>query len=348
MTHVQYVWDPIEDNVIRECDGSGNVLVDYTTEPTLYGSVISQDRGGQVRHYHYDGQGNTTELTDENGNVTDTRKYSAFGEVTESTGTTEFPYQWRDTSTRASTGTGHCCIYDHQLAHVSILGKTYAPQTGRTLGVSKLHLLESYNSITVIGIEQRGMVASQVQRKNTDKQNCEDWVKGSVLLSNLLDTLKARGKRTCKKVPTVFCVDCSQGGLKVPDEGGHYDCDKKEITICYEQLKGSKDKFFMVLKHEALHWFDHCCGSACGKGSLEWWSTFCKRSACHEIRAVCYSKACDNAADRDACIVAAATKSVEHHMQCKDSAGQYVREMLAKCSFKVDPMFPFDPPTIDI
>ena len=94
MPEVNYFWDEIEDNVIEEYDENGNTIVEYTTEPTLYGAVLSQDRGGQVRHYHYDGQGNTTELTDENGNVTDTRKYSAFGEVTESTGVTEFPYQW--------------------------------------------------------------------------------------------------------------------------------------------------------------------------------------------------------------------------------------------------------------
>ena len=94
MPEVNYFWDEIEDNVIEEYDENGNTIVEYTTEPTLYGSVLSQDRGGQVRHYHFDGQGNTTELTDENGNVTDTRKYSAFGEVTESTGTTEFPLQF--------------------------------------------------------------------------------------------------------------------------------------------------------------------------------------------------------------------------------------------------------------
>ncbi len=99
MAHVKYFWDEIEDNIIEEYDGdTGNTIVEYTTEPTLYGQVLSQDRGGQIRHYHYDGQGNTTELTDENGNVTDSRKYSAFGEVTASSGTTEFPYQWGATS----------------------------------------------------------------------------------------------------------------------------------------------------------------------------------------------------------------------------------------------------------
>ena len=94
MAHVKYFWDEVEDNVIREYDENNNTIAHYTTEPTLYGSVISQERSGQTRYYHFDGQGNTTELTDENGNVTDTRQYSAFGEVTESTGTTTFPYQW--------------------------------------------------------------------------------------------------------------------------------------------------------------------------------------------------------------------------------------------------------------
>ena len=34
-----YFWDEIEDNVIEEYDGdTGNTIVEYTTEPTLYGS----------------------------------------------------------------------------------------------------------------------------------------------------------------------------------------------------------------------------------------------------------------------------------------------------------------------
>ena len=94
MPEINYFWDEIEDNVVREYDENNNTVASYTTEPTLYGSVLSQDRQGEVRHYQFDGQGNTTELTDESGNVTDTRRHSAFGEVTESTGTTECLYQF--------------------------------------------------------------------------------------------------------------------------------------------------------------------------------------------------------------------------------------------------------------
>jgi RHS repeat-associated protein len=89
-----FLWDPIEDNIVEEFDDAGNTIADYTTEPFLHGDVISQHRGGQSRFYHFDGQGNTTSLTDANGNVTDTYAYNAFGEVTERTGSTVNPFQF--------------------------------------------------------------------------------------------------------------------------------------------------------------------------------------------------------------------------------------------------------------
>ena len=44
----RYLWDPLEDNVIAEFDESNNLIVDYTTEPELYGNVISQHRDGET------------------------------------------------------------------------------------------------------------------------------------------------------------------------------------------------------------------------------------------------------------------------------------------------------------
>jgi len=93
MPHVSYFWDEIEDNLVEEFDGdAGATIASYTTEPTLYGSALSQNRSGQKRHYQFDGQGNTTELTDVSGAVTDTRRYTAFGEPTVSTGSTPTPF----------------------------------------------------------------------------------------------------------------------------------------------------------------------------------------------------------------------------------------------------------------
>jgi RHS repeat-associated protein len=93
MVAVNYLWNPINDNIVREFDDAGATVGEYTTEPDLYGNVVSQYRNGQTSYLHFDGQGNSTELTNEAGEVTDIIRYSAFGEVTERSGTTELPFQ---------------------------------------------------------------------------------------------------------------------------------------------------------------------------------------------------------------------------------------------------------------
>ena len=90
----RYLWDPVEDNIVKELDDAGNTTANYTTEPYLYGDLISQRRAGQSSFYHYDGQGSTTSLTDSAANVTDTYAYSAFGELTARTGGTVNPFQY--------------------------------------------------------------------------------------------------------------------------------------------------------------------------------------------------------------------------------------------------------------
>jgi RHS repeat-associated protein len=90
----RFLWDPVEDNIVKELDDAGATVADYTTAPLLYGDLISQHCDGQSHFYHFGGQGSTTELTDSSGNTTDTRRYSAFGETTESTGSTDFPFKY--------------------------------------------------------------------------------------------------------------------------------------------------------------------------------------------------------------------------------------------------------------
>jgi RHS repeat-associated protein len=91
MVAINYLWNPINDNIVREFDDAGNTVAEYTTEPDLYGNVISQYRDGQTGHLHFDGQGSTTELTNDTGTVTDTIRYSAFGELVNRTGPTAIP-----------------------------------------------------------------------------------------------------------------------------------------------------------------------------------------------------------------------------------------------------------------
>ncbi|WGO96912.1 putative Ig domain-containing protein [Saccharophagus degradans] len=66
----------------------GEQVVSYS-----YGhDLLSQDRAGEYRFYHYDGLGSTRALSDGSGMLTDTYDYEAFGEVLGQEGGTENSY----------------------------------------------------------------------------------------------------------------------------------------------------------------------------------------------------------------------------------------------------------------
>lgn len=95
MEYTEYLWDPLEDNIIAEYDGGGLAVTEYTTEPSLYGNIVSQNRiDSGTSFYHADGQGSTLALTDRDANATDTYSYTAFGESTEQSGTTKAPFRY--------------------------------------------------------------------------------------------------------------------------------------------------------------------------------------------------------------------------------------------------------------
>lgn len=132
MVAINYLWNPINDNIVREFDDSGNTIAEYTTEPDLYGNVLSQYRGGEIMYLHFDGQGNTTELTNDIGNVTDTIRYSAFGEVTKRSGTAEIPFQY----------IGHKGYHRNDLTDTySVRSRNLVPEIGRWLSREPLRIL---------------------------------------------------------------------------------------------------------------------------------------------------------------------------------------------------------------
>lgn len=94
MPETNFFWDPDEDNIIQERDETGAITAEYTTEPGLYGNLISQNRDGIESQYHFDSQGSTLALTDDNQNVTDTYAYTFFGELIDWTGSTGNPFQY--------------------------------------------------------------------------------------------------------------------------------------------------------------------------------------------------------------------------------------------------------------
>ena len=117
-----YYWDEVNDNLFGEEDENGEVSASYTHEPGLYGELIAQERDGETRYYNYDGLGNTSELTDENQNVSDTYEYSAFGEEVVRTGTTENPFGYK----------GALGYYTNGVTNdIYIRARTYEPKVAR-------------------------------------------------------------------------------------------------------------------------------------------------------------------------------------------------------------------------
>jgi RHS repeat-associated protein len=115
-------WDPIDDCVTHESDGSGNTIVTYNREPGQFGPLISETRGGSTYTHHYDALGSTTRLTDGSGNVTDTFQYDAWGNSVARTGTTPTWYGWNGRY-GASSDLQHVLLYSR--------ARTYSATTSR-------------------------------------------------------------------------------------------------------------------------------------------------------------------------------------------------------------------------
>jgi len=120
MPKTTYVWDELSDNVIEEYE-DGILSVSYTHEPGLYGNLLSQHRNSVTSYYHFDGRGDTVALTDDSGNITDTKEYDAWGNVIASTGTAVTPFWFG-----GMNGYQTCCslgVYIRARLYQSMIGR---------------------------------------------------------------------------------------------------------------------------------------------------------------------------------------------------------------------------------
>ena len=62
------------------------------------------DREGKACYYHYDGHGNVRFLTDNDGNITDSYSYDAYGNLLQKKGTTENDFLYTGEQYNANTG----------------------------------------------------------------------------------------------------------------------------------------------------------------------------------------------------------------------------------------------------
>ena len=86
--------------VLAETDGNGREKAFYT----IGQERISLSRDGKVWYYGYDGHGDTRLLIDEEGTVTDTYRYDAWGNMLSKTGSTSNTYLYTGESFDANTG----------------------------------------------------------------------------------------------------------------------------------------------------------------------------------------------------------------------------------------------------
>ena len=131
MTAVNYLWNPLNDNIVREFDDAGATVAEYTTESDEFGNVISQRRDGEDGYFHFDGVGSTLAVTNQAGTVTDSRGYSAFGETTEESGITAFPFQFVGR---------HSYYLDKQNEEYSVRRRHYDPPCARWFSIDPISI----------------------------------------------------------------------------------------------------------------------------------------------------------------------------------------------------------------
>ena len=134
----KYVWDGA--SYLFELDGTNTTKAVFTQEPGSYGGLNSQYRyNGSLwlpSYYHSDSLGNTTALTDDTEDITDTYQYDAFGNVLSHTGSTVNPFQF-------GGSWGYCT--DPDTGHVYIRARIYIPRQGRWTSVDVLLFVDGPN-----------------------------------------------------------------------------------------------------------------------------------------------------------------------------------------------------------
>ena len=63
MTVTNFIWDELSDNVLMETNGAGTVTARYSNRPEQFGELISQERSGITRYYHYETFGEVKDST---------------------------------------------------------------------------------------------------------------------------------------------------------------------------------------------------------------------------------------------------------------------------------------------
>ncbi|MBL4884932.1 MAG: RHS repeat-associated core domain-containing protein [Planctomycetaceae bacterium] len=147
----KFIWD--DQNYLAEADANNNIQVTYTNAIASYGKLISKRQSIATSYYLFDKLGSTRSLTDANEAITDTYLYDAWGNLINSTGSIENPFQW----------TGNVGYYfDKESGNFYIRARTYKPTIGRWLSSDPLGFVDGLNLHMAYfipnGIDPSGMI----------------------------------------------------------------------------------------------------------------------------------------------------------------------------------------------
>lgn len=112
-----YVWD--NDQLVMELDGEGNVKKRYIRGNDLI--YTDKGEGTEKQYYMTDLHGNVTQLSDENGNITKTYAYDAFGNEVNPDKKDDNPFRYCGE------------YYDKETESIYLRARYYQPELGRFL-----------------------------------------------------------------------------------------------------------------------------------------------------------------------------------------------------------------------
>lgn len=241
MAKRRFHWNPVNDCVTHETDGTGNTLVAYTHEPGQFGPLISETRGGTTSTHHYDAIGSTTMLTNDVGGVTDAFTYDAWGHQVVRAGTTPTCYSWIGRW-------GYQDDFARSGAYY-IRARSYQPTIARWTSVDpRPEIMKStvygysYNMPFVV-IDPTGF-----QGITPCQQDCKTWAQGKQGLSVTVTVNKKQ--KTCPV--NVKCdANCNPAGASLPDAND-------TITICMNSAMYLTVEMEIIFAHEMQHAKDFC------------------------------------------------------------------------------------------
>lgn len=133
---IQFIWDPLSENILLERSDSSGTDSRLTTTPTRLGNIVSEERGGAAAYFHYDASASTRDTSDSLGENDSSFSFTAWGTLLSSNGANNSPYRWG--------GAVGYYTDPNDTSRVSIRPRVYTSTTARWESVDPLYSLEHY------------------------------------------------------------------------------------------------------------------------------------------------------------------------------------------------------------